>query len=62
YALLLAQHLGLAPRFTPAVKAYSERLQLRAAYLRALRSQEAAARLQGVSIVPAPDTLPAAKA
>ena len=62
YALLLAQHLGLAPRFTPAVKAYWERLQLRDAYLRALRSQEAAARLQGVSTVPAPDTLPAAKA
>lgn len=58
YALLLAQHLGLAQRFTPAVKAYWERLQLRDAYLRALRSQEAAARLQGVSTVPAPDALP----
>lgn len=62
YALLLAQHLELAPRFTPAVKAYWERLQLRDAYLRALRSQEAAARLQGVSTVPAPDTLPDAPA
>ncbi len=56
YALLLAQHLGLAVRFTPAVSAYWERLQKREAYLRALRSQEAAAKLQGVSTVPAPDT------
>lgn len=55
YALMLAQHLGLASRFTPAVKAYWERLQRRDAYLRALRSQEAAAMTQGVSTVPAPD-------
>jgi glutathione S-transferase len=57
YALMLAQHLGLAPRFTPAVTAYWERLQQRDAYLRALRSQEAAARAQGVSAVPVPDTV-----
>ncbi len=58
YALMLAQHLGLTSRFTPAVKAYWERLQQRDAYIRALRSQEDAARAQGVSIVPAPDTVP----
>jgi glutathione S-transferase len=56
YALLLAQHLGLAARFTPAVSAYWARLQQREAYLRALQSQEVAARAQGVSVVPAPDT------
>ena len=56
YALLLAQHLGLASRFTPAVNAYWERLQLREGYRRALQSQEAAAVAQGVSTVPAPDS------
>ena len=58
YALMLAQHLGLTSRFTPAVKAYWERLQQRDAYIRALRSQERAAIAQGVSVVPAPDTVP----
>jgi len=56
YALMLAQHLGLSSRFTPAVAAYWENLKQRGAYLRALRSQEAAARAQGVLTVPAPDT------
>lgn len=58
YALLLAQHLALESRFTPAVMAYWERLQQRDAYLRALRSQAAAAEAQGVSTVAAPDTAP----
>ena len=58
YALLLAQHLGLADRFTPAVKAYWARLQQRDGYVRAMRSQEAAAKAQDVSMVPAPDTVP----
>lgn len=58
YALMLAQYLGLAERFTPAVSAYWERLQQRDAYQRALRSQEAAAVAQGVSTTPAPNTLP----
>lgn len=52
YALLLAQHVGLASRFTPAVEGYWQRLQQRDA----LRAQEAAAQAQGVSTVPAPDT------
>lgn len=56
YALLLAQHLRLASRFTPAVQAYWQRLQQRAGYDRAMRAQEAAAKAQGVSTVPAPDT------
>ena len=49
YALMLAEHVGLAERFTPAVKAYWVRLAQRDAYIRALRSQEDAARQQGVS-------------
>jgi glutathione S-transferase len=53
YALLLARLVGLAERFTPAVKAYWERLEQRDAYVRALRSQDAAASRQGVSTVPA---------
>jgi glutathione S-transferase len=58
YALLLAQHLGLAARFTPAVAAYWQRLQQRGAYLRARHAQEAAALAQGVSTLAAPDALP----
>jgi glutathione S-transferase len=58
YALLLAQHLGLDARFTPAVAAYWERLQKREAYLRAQRAQIVAARAQGISTIPAPDTEP----
>lgn len=58
YALMLAQHLGLTSRFTPAVAAYWKRLQQRDGYLTALRSQEIAARAQDVSTVPAPDTVP----
>ena len=58
YALLLAQHLELSARFTPAVAAYWARLQQRDAYRRALRAQELAARAQGVSVVPAPDVVP----
>lgn len=54
YALMLAQFVGLAPRFTPAVAAYWERLQQRDAYLRALRAQQAAALAQGISTVPSP--------
>lgn len=56
YALILAQHVGLASSFTPAVKAYWERLQQREGHRRALQSQRAAAAVQGVSAVPAPDT------
>lgn len=58
YALMLAQYLGLAERFKPAVSAYWERLHQRSAYQRALRSQEAAAVAQGVSTTPSPNTLP----
>ncbi|MFS8976735.1 glutathione S-transferase family protein [Cupriavidus necator] len=58
YALLLAQHLGLQSRFTPAIADYWQRLQLRPGFIRALKAQEAAALAQGVSIVPAPDTAP----
>ncbi len=53
YALMLAEFIGLDAQFTPAVKAYWQRLQKRDAYVRALRSQEAAAQQQGVSAAPA---------
>lgn len=59
YALLLAEHLGLHERFTPAVAAYLQRLKSREGFIRAMRAQEDAARQQGVSTVPAPDTQPA---
>ena len=55
YALLLASHLGLAERFKPAVQSYRLRLQQRPGYLRAMAAQHAAALVQGVSTVPAPD-------
>jgi len=58
YALLLAQHLGLEAQFTPAIRSYWERLQQRDAYRRSQQAQLQAAREQGVSLVPAPDTLP----
>ncbi|WP_046114337.1 glutathione S-transferase family protein [Aquincola tertiaricarbonis] len=56
YAVMLAEHLGLQARFTPAVQAWWSRLQQRAGYQRALAAQLAAAQAQGVSTVPAPDT------
>lgn len=55
YALLLAGHLGLKPRFTPAVAAYWERLRERDAFRRAMTAQENAALDQGIPTVPAPD-------
>lgn len=60
YALLLAEHLGLMPRFTPAVLAYWERLRERDGFRRAMISQEKAALAHGVSTVPAPDFRPTA--
>lgn len=55
YALLLAEHLDLKSRFTPAVLAYWERLRSRDGFQRALAAQEQAALAQGVSTVAAPD-------
>lgn len=59
YALMLAQYLGLSASFTTAVAAYWQRLQAREAFIRAMAAQDAAARAQGVSDVPAPLALPA---
>lgn len=53
YALLLATHLGLDARFTPAVAAYWARLAQRPAFRRALSAEHAAALAQGVSTTPA---------
>ena len=58
YALLLAQHLGLAAQFGPATRAYWQRLQERPAFQRALAAQQQAALSQGVSPQPSPDIRP----
>jgi glutathione S-transferase len=58
YALLLARHLELEQRFTPAVLAYWQRLQNRDGFGRAMMAQLEAAQAQGVSLVPAPETEP----
>ena len=56
YALLLADQIGLADHFKPAVQAYWQRLQQRPAFRRALAVEHQAALEQGVSTVPAPLT------
>lgn len=53
YALLVAQQLQLAERFTPSVAAYWQRLQHRDGYQRAMHAQDRAALEQGVSPLPA---------
>lgn len=58
YALLLAEYLGLASEFPPALARYLESLKTRPAFRRAQERVAAAAREQGVSTVPAPLTLP----
>jgi glutathione S-transferase len=57
YALLLAEYLGLAAEFPPAVARYLESLKERPAFKRAQAAETAAALAQGVSAVPAPLTL-----
>lgn len=58
YALLLAQHLGLAAQFGAATQGYWQRLQQRPGYQRAMAVQVSAAQAQGVPTTPAPDTVP----
>ena len=58
YALLLAQHLELAGRFTPSVAAYWDRLQARPGFKAAMSAQARAAKTQGVSTTPAPEIRP----
>lgn len=58
YALLLATHLGLSDKFTPAVAAYWQRLRDRPGFQRAMAAQEQAAREQGIPLVAAPDVQP----
>lgn len=57
YALFLAEFLGLTERFTPAVRAYWERLRSRPAFQRAITAQHQAAVQQGVSTVDAPTAI-----
>ncbi|VXA96780.1 Glutathione S-transferase [Burkholderia sp. 8Y] len=56
YALMLAEHLGLSARFAEPVARYWARLRERDGFARAMHAQDAAARAQDVSPVPAPDT------
>ena len=58
YALMLAEHLGLAVQFPEAVTHYWQRLQAREAFQRALAAQHQAALEQGVPTTPAPDIRP----
>lgn len=58
YALFLADYLELSVQFTDRVANYWRHLKQRPAFLRALESQEVAARAQGVSVVPAPLAMP----
>lgn len=59
YALMLADSIGLADRFKPAVAAYWRRLRQRDAFIRALAAQQDAALAQGVSPMSALDSDPA---
>lgn len=52
YALLLAQSLGLADRFPPAVAAYWERMQAREGFRKAKAAQQRASAEQGLTAVP----------
>jgi glutathione S-transferase len=58
YALVLAEYLGLAGEFAPALAQYLARLKERPAFRRAQEAEAAAALEQGVSTVPAPLTVP----
>lgn len=58
YALMLGEHIGLLPRFPLPVQDYWARLQNRDGFRRALAAEQAAAHAQGVSSLPAPQTLP----
>ena len=58
YALMLATHLGLETKMTPAVAAYWARLKIRPGFLKAFESQQRAAREQGVSLTQSPDVRP----
>lgn len=56
YALMLAEHTGLSEHFAPPIAQYWARLQARDGFQCALRAQGAAARAQGVSPDPSPQT------
>jgi len=58
YALLLAEYLGLAAEFPPALARYLAQLKARPAFRRAQEAEAAAAQAQGLSSVPAPLSVP----
>lgn len=54
YALMLAEHLGMAGDFAEPVQAYWQRLSTRDAFQRCLRIEQQAAADQGVPVTPSP--------
>ncbi|MDP1631743.1 MAG: glutathione S-transferase family protein [Caulobacter sp.] len=52
YALLLAESLGMADQFPPAVAAYWARMQVRDGFVRSKAAQARASREQGLTAVP----------
>ncbi len=58
YALMLATHLGLETKMTPAVAAYWARLKIRPGFLKAIESQQQAAIEQNVALIQSPDVRP----
>jgi glutathione S-transferase len=54
YALMLADYLGMAPKFPAAVSAYFDRLKQLESFRRSLQAEQQAAILQNVDPTPAP--------
>jgi glutathione S-transferase len=54
YALMLADYLGMAPKFPAAVSAYFDRLKQLESFRRSLQAEQQAAILQDVDPTPAP--------
>jgi glutathione S-transferase len=54
YALMLADYLGMAPKFPAAVSAYFDRLKQLESFQRSLQAEQQAAILQDVDPTPAP--------
>jgi hypothetical protein len=55
---MLATHLGLESKMTPAVAAYWSRLKIRPGFLKAFESQQQAAIEQNIDLIQSPDVRP----
>lgn len=58
YALQLATHLGVEPKFPPGAAAYWQRMQQCPTFINALKIEEQAALRQGISPKPSPQIRP----